>query len=82
MIDLYFDGPGTYLVTTKNRIKSEFMEIFPVEICAARPGNNAEENSYTLTVRDQSELMGFLNSLYNEHHTIVKVEHLPQNKNN
>jgi hypothetical protein len=81
-VELYFDGPGIYIVKTLNDIDAELMEMFAVSGADAQISEKSRDYTYRLSVKDQSELIGFLTTLYNQHHTILKVEHLVEHNNN
>jgi hypothetical protein len=75
-VDLIFDGPGKYLIQVKEKVNPEIMEMFRL-----RPAEGAVQSDcdhctqHFLDIKDQSELLGFLNTLYDFHHTIYKVEY-------
>ena len=75
-VDLIFDGPGKYLVQVKEKVNPEIMEMFrlrPTEGAVQSDCDNCTQ--LFLDIKDQSELLGFLNTLYDFHHTIYKVEY-------
>jgi hypothetical protein len=74
-VDLNFDGPGKYLIQVKGKVNPEIMEMFrlhPAERAVQTGCENCTQ--LFLDIKDQSELLGFLNTLYDFHHTICKVE--------
>lgn len=87
--NIRFDGPGQYLVNTKEQIDPGFLEIFNIKIFnpADKKGNKLQ-NKFIIQVKDQAELSGFLNALYNSRYTLIGIDRLPDhsfeqsNKNN
>ena len=75
--DLYFDGPGRYLILIKEKLSQDIYEMFPVKDAQDDHIHLDEHgNHLIIDIKDQSELMGLLNMLYNNHYTIIKVEYL------
>lgn len=80
MKTLRFDGPGKYSVITTDGIASEVSESFEAVTVRTKFSEGRKLEVFTIEVKDQSELMGFLNSLYGCRHTILKVVHEPEKK--
>jgi hypothetical protein len=75
--NLRFDGPGRYLILLKEHVSQEILSLFPIRGAQDDPvGRYKNRNQLIIDIKDQSELMGLLNALYNNHCTIIKVEHL------
>jgi len=75
--DLYFDGPGRYLILIKEKLSQDIYEMFSVKDAQDDLANLDEHgNRLIIDIKDQSELMGLLNMLYNNHYTIIKVEYI------
>lgn len=75
--DLHFDGPGRYLIVIKEKISQDIFEMFPIKEAQDALVNLDEHgNQLIIDIKDQSELMGLLNVLYNNHYTIIKVEYI------
>jgi len=75
--DLHFDGPGRYLIVIKEKVSQDIFEVFPIKEARDNPVNLDEHgNQLIIDIKDQSELMGLLNVLYNNHYTIIKVEYI------
>ncbi|MGD9329422.1 MAG: hypothetical protein PVH48_10680 [Cyclobacteriaceae bacterium] len=75
--DLYFDGPGRYLILIKEKLSQDIYKMFPVKDAQDDLVNQDEHgNHLIIDIKDQSELMGLLNTLYDHHCTIIKVEYL------
>ena len=75
-MDISFDGPATYRIIVKGRIDqlwSDDMGGMDIRI-----EGHQDETAITILsgqVRDQAELMGIMNSLYELHMTVLSVEH-------
>jgi hypothetical protein len=73
--DIRFDGPGRYLVNVREEASTEIIEMFNV---VKNKTEVAEDGSLRaqliIDIKDQSELLSFLNILHDNHHTIMKVE--------
>ena len=80
MDKLRFDGPGRYSVITQDGCVSEVSELFEAAEVRSEITEGRNLKVFTIDVKDQSELMGFLNSLYGCRHTIIKVVHEPGEK--
>jgi hypothetical protein len=75
--DLHFDGPGRYLIVIKEKVSQDIFEMFPIKEAQDALVNLDEHgNQLIIDIKDQSELMGLLNVLYNNHYTIIKVEYI------
>jgi len=75
--DIRFDGPGRYVVTTKEEVSSDIFELYASKKVVSEQ-THGDEAGYQLVVniKDQTELLSFLNILYDNHHTILKIERL------
>jgi hypothetical protein len=73
--DIRFDGPGRYIVTTREEVSADIFELYTLKkaISEQTGGDNAS-SQLVIDIKDQSELLSFLNILYDNHHTIIKVE--------
>ena len=80
MDKLRFDGPGKYSVITLDGCASEVSELFEAVEVRSEFSEGRNMKVFTIDVKDQSELMGFLNSLYGCRHTIIRVVHEPGEK--
>jgi hypothetical protein len=73
--DIRFDGPGRYLINVREEASTEIIEMFNV---VKNKTEVAEDGSLRaqliIDIKDQSELLSFLNILHDNHHTIMKVE--------
>ena len=72
-----FDGPGKYMVNTRERIDDSFLEIFNIHLIT--PSGQKEDpfyNQLIIKVRDQAELSGFLSALYNCRYTLLGINYL------
>lgn len=77
-----FDGPGRYVVKTKESINPEIFELFNAKINTSKLAGIGNIDSLLIVeIKDQSELLSFLNTLYDNHHTIMKVELITSIKN-
>jgi hypothetical protein len=75
-IDISFDRPATYRIVVKGRIDQLWFEdLGGMEIHIESHENEPAITLLTGQVRDQAELMGILNSLYELHMTVLSVEH-------
>lgn len=75
-LDISFDGPATYRIIVKGRIDQLYFEdLGGMDIHIE--GQESEPAVAILSgqVRDQAELMGIMNSLYELHMTVLSVEH-------
>jgi hypothetical protein len=73
--DIRFDGPGRYLVNVREEASTDIFEMYKV----VKNKTEVTEGGILRTqlivdIKDQSELLSFLNVLYDNHHTIMKVE--------
>jgi len=75
-MDISFDGPAIYRIIVKGRIDQLWSEdLGGMDI---RFEGQEDEPAITILsgqVRDQAELMGIMNSLYELHMTVLSVEH-------
>lgn len=75
--DLHFDGPGRYLIEIKGKVSRDILEMFPIKEAQDDLVNPDQlGNHLIIDIKDQSELMGLLNVLYNNRYTIIKVEYI------
>jgi hypothetical protein len=75
--DLYFDAPGRYLIVLKEKVSQDIFEMFPgMEAWDDLVHPDGHGNHLIADIKDQSELMGLLNVLYNNRYTIMKVEYI------
>ncbi len=73
--DIRFDGSGRYVVMTREQFSPEIIELFSArENMSEQTGEVIAGSHIVVEIKDQSELLSFLNILYDNHHTIVKVE--------
>jgi hypothetical protein len=75
-LDISFDGPATYRIIVKGRIDQRWCE----DLGGMDIHIESHENEPAITilagqVRDQAELMGIMNSLYELHMPVLSVEH-------
>jgi hypothetical protein len=80
--DIRFDGPGRYIVTTREEVSADIFELYTSKkaISEQTDGDNAS-SQLVVDIKDQSELLSFLNTLYDNHYTIMKIELLANMKN-
>ena len=75
-MDVPFDGPATYRIVVKGRVDQLWSEdLGGMDI---RIQDQEDQPAITILsgqVRDQAELMGIMNSLYELHMTVLTVEH-------
>jgi hypothetical protein len=76
-LDISFDGPATYRIIVKGRIDQLWFE----DLGGMDIQIEGRENEPVITilsgqVRDQAELMGIMNSLYELHMPVISVEHM------
>jgi hypothetical protein len=75
-MDISFDGPAIYRIIVKGRIDQLWFEdLGGMDITIE---GHEDEPAITILfgqVRDQAELMGIMNSLYELHMTVLSVEH-------
>ena len=75
-IYISFDQPAIYRIVVKGRIDQLWFEdLGDMDIHIESHENEPAITLLTGQVRDQSELMGILNSLYELHMTVLSVEH-------
>lgn len=75
-LDISFDGPATYRIIVKGRIDQLWCEdLGGMDIHIESHKNEPAITILTGQVRDQAELMGTMNSLYELHMTVLSVEH-------
>ena len=75
-LDISFDGPATYRIIVKGWIDRLWWEdLGGMDIHIESHENETAINILTGQVRDQAELMGIMNSLYELHMTVLSVEH-------
>ena len=75
-MDISFDGPAIYRIAVKGRIDQLWFEdLGGMDI---RIEGQEDETAITILsgqVRDQAELIGIMNSLYELHMPVLSVEH-------
>ena len=75
-IDISFDGPASYRIIVKGRIDQLWSEdLGGMDIHIEGRENEPAITILSGQVRDQAELMGIMNSLYELHMTVLSVEH-------
>jgi len=71
-----FSGPADYKIIVQGRLTSEFLNFF--NVLNIFPEENSENGNFitklTVSVKDQAELAGLLNSLYEWRYLILLVE--------
>ena len=73
--DIRFDGPGRYLVNVREEASTEIIEMFNVvKNKTELTEGGTLRTQLVVDIKDQSELLSFLNILHDNHHTIMKVE--------
>jgi hypothetical protein len=73
--DISFDVPATYRIIVKGRIDQLWCEdLGGMDIRIESPENEPAITILNGLVRDQAELMGIMNSLYELHMTVLSVE--------
>jgi hypothetical protein len=73
--DIRFDGPGRYVITTKGEVNPDISELYNAKKNKCRlTGAGHAGSELIVEIKDQSELLSFLNTLYDNHQTIMKVE--------
>jgi hypothetical protein len=76
---LKFDGPATYKITVQGLVDKSFSESFAgMRMTAGQDANRDPITYLTGRVRDQAELAGVLNNLYETHVSIISVENLSE----
>ena len=79
--DIRFDGPGRYVITTKEEVNPGIFELYNTKNNKGKlTGAGHAGSEHIFEIKDQSELLSILNILYDNHHTIVKVELLSNGK--
>jgi hypothetical protein len=75
--DISFDGPATYCITVKGRFDQLWCEdLGGMDIRIKGQEDEPAITILTGQVRDQAELMGIMNSLYELHMTVLSVEYM------
>ena len=75
-IDISFDGPATYRIIVKGRIDRLWSEdLGGMDIRIEGHEDKSAITILTGQVRDQAELTGIMNSLYELHTTVLSVKH-------
>jgi hypothetical protein len=75
-MDITFDGPATYRIIVKGRIDRLWCEdLGGMDIHIENYENEPTITTLTGEVRDQAELIGIMDSLYELHMTVLSVEH-------
>jgi len=72
--NIHFDGPGIYKILTKEALSPEIFEMYSLLEMEDSRARSSHKKQLLLNIKDQSELMGFLNMLYQLHYTILRVE--------
>lgn len=73
--DIRFDGPGRYIVTTREEVSADIFELYTSKkVISEQTGGDNAGSQLIVYIKDQSELLSFLNILFDNHHTIVKIE--------
>ncbi len=76
---LKFEGPATYKIAVQGLVDKSFSESFAgMRITAGLDANRDPITYLTGRVRDQAELAGVLNSLYETHVSIISVENISE----
>jgi hypothetical protein len=70
---IHFDGPGDYIIQTKEKFNPDSFCMFSFYERTINKSPFTSTYELVLSIRDQSELMGFLNMLYDHHYTLIKV---------
>ena len=75
-----FDRPGNYCIRVNGTLSESWGErLGGMTIKASRQGNQEQITTITGRVRDQAELAGVLETLYELHLPLLSVENLPDN---
>lgn len=76
--DIEFGGPGTYRIVVQGALSEEWSaRLAGLAIAITNPGEAAPRSSLVGRIRDQAELRGVLESLYELHMPIIAVERMP-----
>jgi hypothetical protein len=72
-----FDRPGKYRICVQGYLDETWSErLAGLRITTSTRGDQKPVTTLVGQVRDQSELTGVLNTLYQRHLTLLSVEHL------
>ena len=72
-----FDRPGKYRICVQGYLDESWSErLAGLRITTSTRGDQKPVTTLVGQVRDQAELAGILNSLYQRHLTLLSVEHL------
>jgi hypothetical protein len=72
-----FDRPGNYRIRVQGFLDESWSErLGGLRITTSTRGDQKTVSTLIGQVRDQAELAGVLNSLYQRHLTLLSVEHL------
>jgi hypothetical protein len=72
-----FDRPGKYRICVQGYLDETWSErLGGLRITTSTRGDQKPVTTLVGQVRDQAELAGILNSLYQRHLTLLSVEHL------
>ena len=72
-----FDRPGKYRICVQGYLDETWSErLAGLRITTSTRGDQKPVTTLVGQVRDQSELIGVLNTLYQRHLTLLSVEHL------
>ena len=74
-----FKGPAIYCITIKGSIDQRYAGYFGDMIISAEKKEEGQTtNKLTGSIKDQADLMGVLNALYNLHLPIVSIQSLDE----
>lgn len=76
-VDIDFDGPASYRITVKGLIDNRYSQNFGgMRISTQHDSDEPNLTIFTGEVKDQAELVGIIDSIYQLHMTILSVENL------
>ncbi len=70
-----FDGPGSYNIVVKEKLHADVLELM-VDDFPENQFTKEKKSQIILRVKDQAQLSGFLNILYDYHYTLLKIERI------
>lgn len=74
-MEIKFNNPGIYYIKVLGNIQSELLGHFEGEIVQVKEGENGQLiSSLKINVRDQAELSGLINMLYDWRLVLLSVE--------
>ena len=76
MSKLRFYGPAEYRMTVEGVLTDEMQAMLEPARFTVLSEGGASQSSIVLTVKDQAQLAGILNSLYANHYMILNVENI------